>query len=398
MRILSVSELTQYIKEKFARDPLLANVWVKGEISNFKLHTSGHIYLTLKDRDSCLKTVMFRSRARNLVFRPENGMSVIIRGYLSVYERDGSYQLYAEEMEPEGIGALYIAFEQMKQKLAAQGLFAAERKRPLPRIPGTVGIVTSPTGAALQDMLKILRRRWPGLQVIVAPVLVQGQGAPPDICRAMEQLNRLPDVDVLIMGRGGGSLEELWAFNTEEVAWAIAGSRIPVISAVGHETDYTIADMVADLRAPTPSAAAEMVVPDHGDMTRYLSAIKQQMEKGLLNLVERKRQRLALAANQQTLQRPYLITGNRQQALDALTSSLERGTKLSLADKSAALSHLAGKLQVLSPLATLARGYSICSTPEGKVVTDAGSLTIGQRVQVRLNSGCANCSVEEVHQ
>lgn len=393
MHILSVSELTKYIKDKLEEDYRLSNIWVKGEISNFKLHSSGHIYLTLKDQGSCLKTVMFRSRGKNLLFRPENGMSVMVRGYISVYDRDGSYQLYAEEMEPEGIGALYMALEQMKQKLAAQGLFDAQRKRPLPRIPAVVGIVTSPTGAAVQDMLNIIRRRWPRLQIILAPVLVQGEGAPAEIARAIERMNNLGYVDVLIVGRGGGSLEELWSFNTEEVALAIANSKIPVISAVGHETDFTIADMVADLRAPTPSAAAELVVPDAREMLRYLQSLGQRLEKGMSHTLERNHQRLRHCTNHQTLQRPYLLTGNRQQTVDLLTTALQRAAKLNLADKSASLANLAGKLQVLSPLATLSRGYSICTTLEGQVLTDADIVETGQRVHVRLNTGGICCTV-----
>ncbi|MCL5779971.1 MAG: exodeoxyribonuclease VII large subunit [Firmicutes bacterium] len=394
MKILSVSELTKYIKDKIENDFLLANTWVKGEISNLKNHSSGHIYLTLKDRDACLKVVMFRSRARGLLFRPENGMSVVIHGYISVYERDGSYQLYAEGMEPEGIGALYIAFEQLKQKLAARGLFDPGRKRPLPRIPRVVGIITSPTGAAVQDMLNIIRRRWPKVKIILAPVLVQGEGAPASIARAIAQMNGLQDIDVVIVGRGGGSLEELWAFNTEEVALAIANSRIPVISAVGHETDYTIADMVADLRAPTPSAAAELVVPDCREMARYLQSLEQRLTKGITNGLERVRQRVKNCTASQPLQRPYLITGNRQQTVDMLTTNLQRAGKLFLADKTALLAGLAGKLHILSPLATMARGYSICTTSEGKVVTDAGSLETGQTVHVLLNKGKIHCTVE----
>ncbi|WP_333871048.1 exodeoxyribonuclease VII large subunit [Desulforamulus putei] len=394
MKILSVSEVTKYIKDKIENDFLLANIWVKGEISNLKNHSSGHVYLTLKDRDACLKVVMFRSRAKGLLFRPENGMSVVIRGYISVYERDGSYQLYAEGMEPEGIGALYIAFEQLKQKLAARGLFDPGRKRPIPRIPKVVGIITSPTGAAVQDMLNIIRRRWPKVQIILAPVLVQGEGAPASIARAIAQMNGLHNIDVLIVGRGGGSLEELWAFNTEEVALAIANSQIPVISAVGHETDYTIADMVADLRAPTPSAAAELVVPDCREMARYLQGLEQRLVKGMANGLERARQRVKNCTDSQPLRRPYLITGNRQQTVDMLTSNLQRAGKLLLADKTALLAGLAGKLHVLSPLATMARGYSICTTSEGKVVTDAGSLAIGQTVHVLLSKGEIGCKVE----
>ncbi|GAB6156901.1 exodeoxyribonuclease VII large subunit [Desulfotomaculum varum] len=394
MKILSVTEVTRHIKDKLENDLLLANVWVKGEISNLKIHTSGHMYLTLKDRDACLRVVIFRSRARSLPFRPANGMSVIVRGYISVYERDGSYQLYGEGMEPDGMGALYLAFEQLKQKLAAQGLFDRSRKRPLPKIPRVVGIITSPTGAAVQDMLKIIGRRWPMTQVILAPVLVQGEGAPASIARAIAQMNGLPGVEVLIVGRGGGSLEELWAFNTEEVALAIARSQIPVISAVGHETDFTIADMVADLRAPTPSAAAELVVPDTREMARYLQMLEQRMVKGMTNGLARARQRLQQCAERQPLRRPYLITGNRQQMLDSLTGSLQRAGKLLLADKSARLAGLAGKLHVLSPLATMARGYSITTTREGKVVTDAGSIDIGQRVLVLLHQGKLACQVE----
>lgn len=394
MPVLSVTELTKYIKEKLETDRLLANLWVKGEISNLKLHSSGHIYLTLKDRDSCLKVVMFRSRGRGLVFRPENGMSVLVRGYISLYERDGSYQLYAEEMEPEGIGALYIAFEQMKQKLAAQGLFDQGRKRPLPRYPKVLGIVTSPTGAAVQDMLNIVRRRWPKLEIILAPVLVQGEAASADIARAIGEMNRLGRIDVLIVGRGGGSLEELWAFNTEEVALAIAKSKIPVVSAVGHETDYTIADMVADLRAPTPSAAAELVVPERREMQRYLVSLEQRLEKGVNSRVERLRHRLKVCTASQVLQRPFLITANRQQTLDMLTASLHRAGKLTIAEKGSALANMMGKLNVLSPLSTLARGYSICTTPGGEIITDAKDVTVGQRVMVTLDKGSLDCTVE----
>ncbi len=394
MRILTISELTNYIKDKLESDMSLANVWVKGEISNLKLHSSGHIYLTLKDRDACLKTVMFRSRARTLLFYPENGMSVLVRGYISVYERDGGYQLYAEGMEPEGIGALYVAFEQLKQKLAATGMFDQDRKRPIPRIPRVIGIITSPTGAAIQDMFNIVRRRWPRVDIILAPVLVQGEGAPSSIARAIAQMNQLNQVDVIIAGRGGGSLEELWAFNTEEVALSIYNSRIPVISAVGHETDYTIADMVADLRAPTPSAAAELVVPDSQEMSRHLQSINKRLEKAVVNRLERTRQRLTYCTASQSLQRPYIITGNRQQTLDTVTNNLLRMGKLKVADKSAQLAGIAGKLNVLSPLATLARGYSICTDAMGKAVTEARTVELGARVDVLLDKGTLHCKVE----
>ncbi|GAB6182117.1 exodeoxyribonuclease VII large subunit [Desulfotomaculum defluvii] len=395
MKILSVSELTKYIKDKFEKDFFLSNLWVKGEISNLKLHSSGHIYLTLKDKDSSLKIVMFRSRARRLLFRPENGMSVIIQGYLSIYERDGTYQLYAEAMEPDGIGALYIALEQLKQKLAAQGLFDKTRKKDIPRVPNVIGIVTSPTGAAIQDMLNIIRRRWPQVQIIVAPVLVQGEGAPASISGGIGQMNRLGAVDVLIVGRGGGSLEELWAFNTEVVAMAIANSKIPVISAVGHETDFTVADMVADLRAPTPSAAAELVVPDCNEVGRYLDTLEKRLVNGMGNYLERARQKVKGYLSTPSLQRPFLITGNRQQTLDMLINNLHRNGQLCLAEKTTNLVNLAGKLNVLSPLATLARGYGICTTNKGEIITNADNVEIGQSVEVILHKGNILCQVEE---
>lgn len=395
MKILSVSELTKYIKDKFENDFFLSNLWVKGEISNLKLHSSGHAYLTLKDKDCSIKIVMFRSRARRLLFRPENGMSVIIQGYISIYERDGTYQLYAESMEPDGVGALYIALEQLKQKLAAQGLFDQERKKPMPRIPKVIGIVTSPTGAALQDMLNIMRRRWPKVQIILAPVLVQGEGAPASISRAIGQMNSLETVEVLIVGRGGGSLEELWAFNTEAVAMAIAKSKIPVISAVGHETDFTVADMVADLRAPTPSAAAELVVPDCQEMVRYLGTLDKRLAKGMANYLDKSKQRVKHCLAAPSLQRPYLITGSRQQTLDILTNNLQRNGNLCLTERTSRLVNLAGKLNVLSPLATLARGYSICSTSNGEIISDAAKVEVGQGVAVVLQKGKILCQVEE---
>ncbi|MEG6522588.1 exodeoxyribonuclease VII large subunit [Desulfotomaculum sp. 1211_IL3151] len=395
MKILSVSELTKYIKDKFENDFFLSNLWVKGEISNLKLHSSGHAYLTLKDKDCSIKIVMFRSRARRLLFRPENGMSVIIQGYISIYERDGTYQLYAESMEPDGVGALYIALEQLKQKLAAQGLFDKERKKPIPRIPKVIGIVTSPTGAALQDMLNIMRRRWPKVQILLAPVLVQGEGAPASISRGIEQMNGLGTVDVLIVGRGGGSLEELWAFNTEAVAMAIAKSKIPVISAVGHETDFTVADMVADLRAPTPSAAAELVVPDCQEMGRYLGTLEKRLVKGMANYLDKSKQRVKHCLAAPSLQRPYLITGSRQQTLDLLTNNLQRNGKICLAERTSQLANLAGKLNVLSPLATLARGYSICSTSNGDILSDATKVEVGQGVEVVLRKGKISCQVKE---
>ncbi|EES72230.1 exodeoxyribonuclease VII, large subunit, partial [Paenibacillus sp. oral taxon 786 str. D14] len=269
-RILTVKELNRYIRMKLESDQVLTDVWIRGEISNFTHHSSGHMYFTLKDADSRIKSIMFASYNQRLPFRPKEGTRVIARGNVSVYERDGQYQFYVTHMQPDGVGSLYLAFEQLKQKLEAEGLFAPGRKRPLPRFPKTIGVVTSPTGAAVRDILTTLGRRYPQAAVILYPVLVQGKGAAPSIVKAIRTLNAMGEADVLIVGRGGGSLEELWAFNEEQVARAIYESAIPVISAVGHETDFTIADFVADLRAATPTAAAELAVPHTAELRALL--------------------------------------------------------------------------------------------------------------------------------
>jgi exodeoxyribonuclease VII large subunit len=395
LRILTVRELTQHIKNIIDQDYLLANVWVKGEISNFKAAASGHFYFTLKDNDSTLKAVMFRSRSRSVVFRPENGMAVTARGYVSVYERDGTYQFYAEEIEPDGAGALHLAFEQLKERLQTEGLFDPKYKKALPLLPRTIGIVTSPTGAAVRDMVEIIRRRWPGLKLVLVPVLVQGEGAPPDIARGIRLLNEWGNIDLIIIGRGGGSLEELWAFNTEVVARSISESNIPVISAVGHETDFTIADFVADARAATPSAAAEMAVPDKREMDRYIQALNSRLYSALREKAAGYRQRLKACLAGRVFTRPAdVICGTRQQSLDFLNHRLNQGMVSMTGSGEKRLAVLAGQLQALSPLATLARGYSICTTPDGKhVINDAGSVEIGEKLAVRLHRGLLDCIV-----
>lgn len=396
MRVLTVRELTQHIKNMIERDQLLANVWVKGEISNFKAASSGHFYFTLKDSASTLKVVMFRSKSRALIFRPDNGMAVTVRGYVSVYERDGTYQLYAGEIEPDGTGALHLAFEQLKERLQGEGLFDPKHKKTLPLLPRRIGLVTSPTGAAVRDMVEIIRRRWTGLEIILVPVLVQGEGAPPDIARGIQLLNKWGAVDIIITGRGGGSLEELWAFNTEIVARSIYNSKIPVISAVGHETDYTIADFVADARAATPSAAAEMAVPDKREMSRYIQALNSRLYSAINEKAAGNRQRLNACLAGRVFARPVdVICGTRQQPLDFLNHRLSQGmTNLASGEKKR-LAVLAGRLQALSPLATLARGYSICTTPDGKhVISEAESVEIGERLAVRLQKGILDCIVE----
>ncbi len=397
LRVLTVLELNRYIKAMVEKDHLLANVWVKGEISNFKAAASGHYYFTLKDDRSCLKVVMFRSRSRSVPFRPENGMAVIVRGYVSVYERDGAYQLYAEGMDPDGTGALYLAFEQLKKRLQSEGLFDQKHKKPLPLLPRRIGIVTSPTGAVIRDMIKIIGRRWPGREIILVPVLVQGEGAPPDVARGIGLLNRFGQVDLIIVGRGGGSLEELWAFNTEIVARSIFNSKVPVISAVGHETDVTIADFVADARAATPSAAAEMAVPDQKEMGRYILSLRTRLVRALVGKIEKCRQRLSSCLASQAFARPVdTICGARQQALDFLSHRLLQGVRSTVECEKGRLAVLAGRLQTLSPLATLARGYSICASVDGKhVVSDVDSINIGERMSVRLHRGILQCLVED---
>lgn len=396
-RILSVRELTLYLKGLLERDQRLQNVWVRGEISNFKLHTpSGHMYFTLKDEFSAVKTVMFRSRAVLTPFRPEQGMRVILRGYVSLFERDGQYQIYAEEMQPDGVGSVHLALEQLKARLALEGLFDAGRKKKLPMLPTTVGVATSLTGAAIRDVLKVVYRRFPNLRVVVAPCTVQGEQAPGEIAKAIKLLNRLPGVDLIIAGRGGGSREELWAFNTEEVVRAIAGSRVPVISAVGHETDLTLADLAADLRAPTPSAAAELAVPSKLDLAASLDDLKTRLKSAMQNNLTNKRRVCELLAVRPALANPYYRINQEQQRLDQLREGLAQSMTGFINGKSAILTLLAGKLDVLSPLKVLARGYSICRKETGESVTDSAAVATGEKLFVTLAKGKLHCNVEEV--
>lgn len=396
MQVQTVADLTKYIKNLLESDWNLNNVWVRGEISNVKLHSSGHIYLTLKDAQSCIKAVMFRSRAQQLKFRPENGLRIIARGNVAVYERDGQYQLYIDEMQPDGMGALHLAFEQLKKQLEQEGLFKAEYKRAIPVLPNKIGIVTSPTGAAIRDLLTVINRRFPRVHIIVVPVLVQGDQAPPQIAQAIEMLHQIEGLDVIIVGRGGGSLEELWAFNTEEVARAIFASRIPIISAVGHETDFTIADFVADLRAATPSAAGELVVPDHRDLTHRLESMRSRLEQGVYGLLERQRQRLEALCSRPALTRPKDKFYQYQQHLDYLDRQLTVAVQQKAHTEQANLARLAGKLDALSPLATLNRGYSFLSDEAGQIMTSIQQVKVGSQVQAHMGDGHIICDVIKV--
>jgi len=395
-QLLTVLELTRYVKRMLDDDRLLQSVWVQGEISNFKWHHSGHIYFTLKDEYSQVKAVMFRSYANRLRFRPENGMQVIVQGNVTVYERDGVYQLYAAAMEPAGLGALHLEFEQLKRRLAAEGLFDEALKRPLPRLPRVVGLVTAPTGAAIRDMITVSRRRFPGVRLILAPALVQGPGAAESLVRGLRLLSRVPEVDVIIIGRGGGSLEDLWAFNDEGLARAIRACPVPVVSAVGHETDFTIADFAADLRAPTPSAAAELVVPSRSELQGVVDGLRIRLATAARRAVERKRVRLRSLAERPVLQRPQGRLLQDRQRLDDLARRLEYVGGSLLAARRRELGALAGRLEALSPLAVLARGYAIARTMEGQVVKEAAQVQPGDRINLLLHKGSLRCQVEEI--
>jgi len=394
--ILSVRELTLYIKRLIERDQTLSAVWVRGEISNFKWHTSGHIYFTLKDDTTQLKCVMFRSAAGRLRFRPDNGMQVLVGGNISVFERDGAYQLYCEEMEPAGVGALHLQYEQLKARLAAEGLFDESLKRPLPRLPRRVGIITATTGAAIRDMITVARRRFPGVRLVLAPALVQGEQAPASLMRALDLTARLPEIDVIIIGRGGGSLEDLWAFNDEGLARAIRACPVPVVSAVGHETDFTIADFAADLRAPTPSAAAELVVPSRAELMGLVDGLRARLVTVARRVVERKRARLRVLSDRPVLQRPQGRLLQDRQRLDDLVRRLSFAAGRSSEIRRQRLRALAGQLDALSPLAVLSRGYAIARAADGRVLKSVSAAAVGDRVHVMLHQGGLACRVEAI--
>jgi exodeoxyribonuclease VII large subunit len=389
---LTVSELTQTVKGALERH--LDEVWVVGEVSNFRIPPSGHLYFTLKDDKSQIGAVMFRRNGQGLAFQPEDGMEVLCFGRVSIYQARGDLQLYVEVMEPRGKGALYLAFEQLKQRLAAEGLFAAERKRPLPLLPCSIGIVTSLHGAALRDMLRILDDRFPERRVIVRPVKVQGDGAAAEIAEGVAELSRSGLVEVMIVGRGGGSLEDLWAFNEEVVARAIFSSSVPVISAVGHEIDFTIADFVADQRAPTPTAAAEMVVAQREELGERIDGLARRFFRCLQSRVAAERD--ALEGFAKRLTDPRRRLRENQQRLDELSLGLWRRFQDRLVHFRRRMAHGSERLNGLSPLAVLERGYSIAhEMPHGAIVKDSASLKIGDRLRLTFARGKALCRVEE---
>ncbi len=412
---ITVTQLTKYIKYRIDNDTNLQEVYLKGEISNFKAHTRGHFYFTIKDENSRINAVMFASSARNVKFMPEDGMKVLVTGRISVYEATGGYQIYVSEMQEDGVGNLYVAFEQLKKKLMQEGLFATEHKKRIPRIPKRVGVVTAPTGAAIRDIISTIQRRFPLTEIYLFPCLVQGEQAKEDIVRQIKRAENY-DLDVLIIGRGGGSIEDLWAFNEEMVARAIYDCPIPTISAVGHEIDFTIADFVSDLRAPTPTGAAEIAVPNKSDVINYLKQLTIRLKKAMEAILERKKKKLAQFKEHYILKNPLDLYAAKIQKLDYLTDQLIRDYRniiekkknqlnilkrrplfedpsLILNKKKQKYTYLLGKLDALSPLKTLERGYSILKKEE-KAITSIKDLNKDDLITIQMKDGSKEAIVQ----
>ena len=393
-RIFSVSELNEYMKLLLDNNPILQEIYVRGEISNYKLYPSGHHYFTIKDEKSALKCVMFKGNAYSLRFRPENGMKVIAFGRVSVYPRDGAYQLYISSLIPEGAGDLHIAYEQLKEKLLKEGLFDQSHKKPIPRFPQRIAVITSSAGAAVRDIIRVLGKRYPLAKVCVLPVRVQGIEAPPEIVGAIEYANRHNVADVIITGRGGGSIEDLWAFNDERVARAIYDSVIPVISAVGHEPDVTIADFVADLRAATPSNAAELCVPDMSELSETLMQMDIRAFRAISNRLDHLRRRLDDLSSRRVMMRPDTYIEDKKLLLDHLQEKMTSAAERQITAGKNSYIALASKLDALSPLKVLGRGYSIAENEEGKVIRSKDDVSSGDRLRIRLSDGCIGVTAD----
>ncbi|WP_010631968.1 exodeoxyribonuclease VII large subunit [Sporolactobacillus vineae] len=437
-RYVSVTRLTRYIKQKMESDELLREVWLKGEISNFKRHSRGHLYLTLKDNNARIRAVMFAGNARSLTFEPEDGMKVLVRGSISLYEPYGEYQIYIRQMEQDGLGRLYLAYEALKKKLETQGMFDTARKKPIPAAAREIAIITSPTGAAIRDLFTTIKRRSPSARLSVFPVLVQGAGAAPSIASAIEQANRINTFDLLIVGRGGGSIEDLWAFNEEIVAKAIFQSHIPVISAVGHETDFTIADFVADKRAPTPTAAGEFAVPDVRDLSRQLNSdvarliqamkngymrgrdrlkrardayafrypgqlilqkeqeydrLADRLEKGMAGQLNGRREQLNLNDRLLGKNRPDAMISRAEASLKDWTARLARSAQNDLQTRSARFRQIVLQLNALSPLKIMARGYNLAYNQKHELVKSVRQLAPGDPLMIRMHDGKIDCQI-----
>ena len=392
---VSVTQLTQYIKLLLDRDEILSQACVRGELSNFKAHSSGHLYFTLKDEGAVISCVMFRSDAMKLRFRPESGMKVILYGRVSLFPKSGQYQIYVSNMQPDGVGALAVAFEQLKRRLHEEGLFDPAHKKPLPPYPQRVALVTSPTGAAVRDMIRILGRRWPMAEVLVCPVRVQGEGAAEEIADMLDYVDKHQLADVIITGRGGGSMEDLWAFNEEMVARAIWRCQIPVISAVGHEPDVTIADYVADVRAATPSNGAELAVRDSAALQSALRQLQVRMEQAQIQSINRLRQRLDTLSKSRVMRQPDAYLQQQELHLEMLRQRLEHSGEVVLARNRQRFERTAAKLDALSPLKVLGRGYAMI-TREDSVIRETAQLAPGDAITVSLSDGTAQCTVNTV--
>ena len=394
---VTVTELNEFVKGLIDKTSPLSDVYVKGEISNFKNHYgTGHFYFTLKDDGSLIRSVMFRSSASKLRFMPEDGMKVIAHGRVSAFVRDGQYQLYADSLEPDGVGALYIAYEQLKKKLEAEGLFDPSRKKRLPKIPTRVGIITSATGAAVRDMIHVAGRRFPCAKLVLYPSLVQGPDAPAQLISGVRYFNDTNSADVIIIGRGGGSFEDLWAFNDETLARTVAASRIPVISAVGHETDFTICDFAADVRAPTPSAAAEIALPETAELKRKINNIISRENAVLLQVIARRREHLSRMASSRALTSPMNFIDDKRMTVLSMADRLTRAESTSIALLSARLGASVGKLNALNPLSVLSRGFSAVYGADGAIIKSTDQMTVGDTVTFRVADGDALAEIREV--
>ena len=392
-QIYTVSEVNGFIKNVIDGIPQLSGIYIRGELSNYKIYPSGHHYFTLKDGEGALRCVMFKGSAMKLRFRPENGMQVIAYGRISVFPRDGAYQLYCSQLSPDGVGDLYVAFEQLKDKLYREGLFDEGHKKPLPRYPQRIAIVTSSAGAAIHDMIRILRRRYPIARVLLLPVRVQGVEAPPEIVGAIRYANRWKLADVLITGRGGGSMEDLWAFNDERVARAIYDCETPIISAVGHEPDVTIADFVADARASTPSNAAEIAVPDQREIYRRLDALQTRMVQSEQKRVKALREQFEKTSRSRALQDPMAFIDDKRMLLDYTQKNLAALAQHQMAQRTQQFTALAAKLDALSPLKVLGRGYAVARNEQGQILRAAQEAAAGEKIEVLLGQGSLNCTV-----
>ena len=395
--LLSVTELNEYLRCLMEGDSLLSDILVRGEVSNFKNHyATGHLYFSLKDETGAVRAVMFRSYASRLRFQPENGMKVIVHGRVSVFPRSGDYQIYVNEMQPDGAGALAVAFEQLRRKLEAEGLFDKARKRPLPPYPTRIGLITSPTGAAVRDMLQVLGRRYPLSDVVLFPALVQGPGAPESLVKGLRCFAGEVPVDLIIIGRGGGSMEDLWCFNHENVVRAVAASPVPVISAVGHETDFTLCDFAADLRAPTPSAAAELAVPDKTELAARITALAGRAEAAERQVLVSLREKLRRFAGSAALSSPRYVLDRERMTLDLLAQKLIHEGQGLVPPRRAALAALCGKLSALNPAGVLARGFGIVFDETGHTVSTVEALSEDETIRVKLADGDVTATVHTV--